>query len=91
MSYQYKQVPKGLKVVWLKLIKPYMGAWKKEFPTDLEVGDITWITNSNYESAIKGISTYHIEQNRYHGNFGIQYFEVISKDEIRNEPQYEIY
>ena len=87
MSYKYKEV--GEKpVVWIRLIKPYNSWMKTRFPEDLKVGDITWVAfrNSNH------YHHYHIEDNRYSGNFDGSYFEILEEKpllELTNN--YEIY
>ena len=74
--YKFREVPKGVKVRYVKLIKPYDGDWKSNFPVDMKVGDITWVSQDRVRNN-RLLGNTHIEQNRYRGNFENEYFELL--------------
>ena len=83
MIYEYKPVPDGMDVLWIRLIKPYKGNHNSLFPKTLNVGDITWVR----EECWGLMDNTHIEENRYFGNFEQEYFELVDKPNLN----YEIY
>lgn len=80
---KYKEPPKGMEIIWVKVIKELPKCYRL-----YKVGDITWVYKY-HSSKGKLDRTIHPEDNRYCENFPSEYFEIIpgpSKD-----PQYEIY
>ncbi len=86
MSYRHKEVPEGLDVVYLKLVKecPKDDFWFNEFPKDMKVGDLTWVQRRGWYNTDS--NSVHIEDNRYCGNFKREFFQTVGE-----EPTYEIY
>ncbi len=93
MVYNCKKVFGNKEVTWLRLIQPYDGYHRSNFPENMKVGDITWVEKEylylNWNKT--GQDLVLIEGNRYGGNFELKYFEIMEYKHINYEPQYEIY
>jgi hypothetical protein len=92
MSYKYKKIPKGRKVLFFQLIEEYPSTdyWFSYFPKDLKVGDITWVSMKD-KKYIK--NNFIFEDNRYMGNFNPSYFKLVDGPNINSPIQvnYEIF
>ena len=76
--YKFNEIPQGIKIRYIKLIKPYKGNHQEKFPENMKVGDISWIKERNYTINNKLVKDYiHFENNRYFGNFNWGYFELL--------------
>lgn len=83
MEYKYIPIPKRIKdVIWIRLIKKDGGnRWCKNLPSNMNIGDITWVTREDF---INNMCLF--ENNKYCGNFPSEWFE-----EVNQNIYYEIY